>query len=522
MSLTVLPMDLAMVGTRSTASPFSSEVRDAVERVPTRFRGARHEFIRGILTLLLAVSSLSAATHYVSLGSTNPTPPYTNWATAATSIQAAVNAAATKDAVLVTNGVYPGYVSVTSALTLLSVNGPQFTIINGGGTSRCIDLTDGASLTGFTLTNGYTTQYDIGGGVECASTKALLSNCLIVGNSAYAGGGASGGTLYNCTLNGNLSLYGGGASSCTLYNCTVSGNSASGYGGGGAYGCALYNCTLSGNSASYGSGGGANRCALYNCIVYYNTALGGANYDSSSTLNYCCTTPLPTAGAGNLALDPQLASASHLSAGSPCRGAGSAAYASGTDIDGEPWGNPPAIGCDEYHAGAITGPLTVGLVASDTNVMVDYAVSLTALIEGRTTQSVWDFGDGVVVSNRPYASHAWAAPGDYAVAVRAYNESNVAGVSATLAIHVVPPACALCRRDQPQSSAALRLVGHGRQEHSRCRECGWIRACGSAGDQRRISGQRLSDQAANAAERQWPTVHDHQWRRHKLVRFPDQ
>ena len=179
-------------------------------------------------------------------------------------------------------------------------------------------------------------------------------------------------------------------------------------------------------------------CTLYNCIVYYNTAAAGANYDSSSTLNYCCTTPLPTTGVGNLALDPQLASASHLSAGSPCRGAGSAAYASGTDIDGEPWGNPPSIGCDEYHVGAVTGPLSVGLVASDTNVAVGYAVSLTALIEGRTTQSVWDFGDGVVVSNRPYASHAWAAPGDYAVALRAYNEANVGGVSATLAIHVVP------------------------------------------------------------------------------------
>jgi hypothetical protein len=191
-------------------------------------------------TLLLAVSSLSAATHYVSLGSTNPKPPYTTWVTAAMNIQDALNVAAANDVVLVTNGVYPGHVSVTNALALRSVNGPQFTIINGGGMNRCVDLTGGASLTGFTLTNGYTEDW--GGGVECASPNAFLTNCLIVGNSAVVGGGASGGTLHNCTL--------------------------------------------SGNSAGGGEGGGAYSCALYNCIVYHNTASGGANYDSSSTFNY--------------------------------------------------------------------------------------------------------------------------------------------------------------------------------------------------------------------------------------------
>jgi PKD repeat protein len=79
------------------------------------------------------------------------------------------------------------------------------------------------------------------------------------------------------------------------------------------------------------------------------------------------------------------------------------------------------MGCDEYHTGAVTGPLTVVLGANFTNTTVGYPLSLTALIGGRTTGSVWDFGDGVVVSNRPYASHAWAVPGDYSVALRAYN-----------------------------------------------------------------------------------------------------
>jgi hypothetical protein len=251
-----------------------------------------------VLTLLLAVSSLSAATHYVSLRSTNPSPPYTNWATAATSIQAAVNVAAAKDAVLVTDGVYPGGVSVTKPLTLLSVNGPQFTIINGGG--PCVYLTGGASLTGFTLTNGY--NLSDGGGVRCASPNAFLTNCLIVGN-----------------FSGPIDSSGGGAEGCTLYNCTLSGNWA-----------------LHG-----GYGGGAVDCTLYNCIAYYNTASAGANCDSSSTLNYCCTTPLPATGVGNIANDPLFVDFANgnlrLQSNSPCINAGNNAYVSGTtDLDGNP------------------------------------------------------------------------------------------------------------------------------------------------------------------------------------------
>jgi hypothetical protein len=203
--------------------------------------------LTSILLLLLAVSNLSAATHYVSRDSMNPTPPYTNWMTAATNIQFAVIVAAAGDVIVVTNGLYAGGVSVTNQLTLLSVNGPQFTVIDGGGTSRCLSLADGASLAGFTLTNGLAAE---AGGVWCASTNAFLTNCTLTGNWADHGGGAAGGTLYDCTLTGNLANRGGGAAAdSTLYNCTLTDNAA-GYGfGGGASGSTLYNCTLTGNRA---------------------------------------------------------------------------------------------------------------------------------------------------------------------------------------------------------------------------------------------------------------------------------
>jgi len=149
---------------------------------------------------------------------------------------------------------------------------------------------------------------------------------MLTGNSALYGGGAHYGTLNNCTLTGNSADEGGGACGeylgagqylpCELYNCTLTGNSAY-YGGGASWGT-LNNCTLTGNSAY--SGGGASGSTLNNCILYYNTAPSdsGPNY-SSSALNYCCTTPMPPYSEGNITTDPQLASASHLSANSPCR-----------------------------------------------------------------------------------------------------------------------------------------------------------------------------------------------------------
>ena len=419
--------------------------------------------------------------HYVDAACTHPQPPYTNWATAATNIQDAIDAAAAGEIVLVTNGVYAtggrtipfsstNRVVLDKALTVASVNGYTSTTIqgawdpvstNGPLAVRCAWLTTNAILCGFTLGNGATGtgnviggSTDSGGGVFCTSTNSVVSNCVLTNNFSVSGGGICSGTLNNSLVVSNVATYGGGgAYYTTLNNCTVVDN----------YTASLVN----------DSGAGTYNCAVWNSIVLNNAdnwpfPFGGTDnfyYDvwySSAEYSYTCTSPLPP-GTGNVNgnnADPQFLDLFHIASTSPCRGAGSILYASGTDLDGEAWANPPSMGCDEVVLSNLVGPLSVSLSAFQTNVLVSapgypppaHYDFFQGNITGRTAYVTWSFGDGPIVTNSGVAcSHVWTNVGNYVVTFTAYNTDNPAGVSTNTLIHVLLP-------DVPQLQSPVLLT----------------------------------------------------------------
>ena len=61
-----------------------------------------------IVALLMIPSSVFATVRYVSVGNATPSAPFTNWTTAAVTIQDAVDVSQSGDEIIVTNGVYRG------------------------------------------------------------------------------------------------------------------------------------------------------------------------------------------------------------------------------------------------------------------------------------------------------------------------------------------------------------------------------------------------------------------------------
>lgn len=237
------------------------------------------------LAIFTATVSSAKTDRFVWTNSPAPSPPYTNWHTAAHTIQAAVDVCANGDTVVVTNGLYavegrhaPGMaltnrVMITNDIWVVSVNGPKETTIQGQGplgpaAIRCAYLTNGAVLNGFRLENGHTlgasgadSSPDHHGGGLYAYNAGLVTNCTIVSNAATRQGGgiyAYGLPVNNCRVEHNEAEEGGGVYlySGPLRNSVLLDNVASPGFGGGAYVVFgdVTDCTFTRNNGYWGGG----------------------------------------------------------------------------------------------------------------------------------------------------------------------------------------------------------------------------------------------------------------------------
>ncbi len=275
----------------------------------------KRPFINLISTFLLA-GAVRAAEFYVAPSGSH-VPPFRSQETAATNLQAAVERADSGDLILVAPGVYgqdPRVIRIGGALnrlvldkelTVKSLAGPDATVIDAGGNGRCVYVSRGAELAGFTLRNGRTGAGECGAGVlaepDGRVTDCVITNCV----SGEEGGGIYGGTATRCRLVDNLAYAGGAAADSQLDSCLLWKNRAKSVGGGAAA-SALNFCTVVENTALR-SGGGTYHCRVSNSIIRYNVCSGpGRNY-FFGTMQKSCTRPRPTWALhnGNIEDDPR-------------------------------------------------------------------------------------------------------------------------------------------------------------------------------------------------------------------------
>ena len=309
-----------------------------------------------------------------------------SWTAPKATIQAAAEAAADGEGLLVKPGVYGPINTAGKAVRIESTDGKAATVIDGGGTNRCAYLGTGAgrgsTLVGFTLRNGnanwsVSPKAGYGGGAY----GGTLSDCDVVGNRAYEEGGGLGYAearrcriVGNTIADGDRYVYGGGASSCQLYNCLIASNSVSlalgtqdtwadSCGGGVAWG-RLFQCTIVDNFAEI-VGDTADVDATVRGGGVYGTSVGAGNIVygnmSDGVPSDAESWDEPSDAAGSLVgVDPKFVDREHgnyrLREGSPAVDVGATdmeewrdASTADTDLDGNPRvrGHCIDLGCYE-------------------------------------------------------------------------------------------------------------------------------------------------------------------------------
>jgi parallel beta-helix repeat protein len=213
-----------------------------------------------------------------------------------------------------------------------------------------------------TITN-CTISGNEGYGIYCSSGSPIIRGCTVSGNrrtGIYCSSASP--NIEKCIIRDNLTTGSGGGlrfSSCIeprLTNCLIVGNTAYNSTGGiesFSSSLAITNCTISGNTANATGGVSISNGfpTVKNTVIYGNTP-NTNNINTNVTVDYSDIAGYSGTGTGNIDEAPLFEGSSdyHLSAGSPCIDTGTSSGAPNTDIDGSsrPKGHGYDMGAYEF------------------------------------------------------------------------------------------------------------------------------------------------------------------------------
>jgi len=310
-------------------------------------------------------------------------------------IQAAIDAAAHGDEIVVRPGIYAENIDFAGkAVTLRSEHGPRVTVIDGGQPSdpdraSVVVFENGEGVDsivrGFTLMNGTGTLGDLnknyGGGIYCFQSSPTITGNVIRNNSASQSGGgisceqSSPRIVFNEIFDNTAADTAGGIRCIIGSAALIEGNriyrNAAGWGRGGGVHCRDSSATITNNTIfdNYAkSAGGGISCTEYAAPTVTNTIVWNNRNENGADEIDCDSTSAPTvtfcdvrggyAGTGNIDADPLFAAPAsgdfHLAWNSPCwNGGDNSAPNVSTDFEGDPrkWLGRVDMGADEwcYH-----------------------------------------------------------------------------------------------------------------------------------------------------------------------------